>query len=496
MKKILGVFILGIISLGLLAQTDVLPPQLHLPANNADDQMPNTELDWYPVSGIGTVMYEIQLDTNSMFSNAMVFETNESAYRTSQLTFNTEYFWRVRAIDDLGTSDWSETRNFVTFIDVDLDGPDDGDTGIEPNSELEWKGRKGSKYITGVTFFDFQVSLNPDFNTLYQAGSLPYAENTIKYMAITQYLMFDTTYYWRVRARHQTDTTIWSEVWSFSTLAMPTLVNPANGATDQMLNAQLKWNAISGVFSYVYDLCIDPTFSLPCTNIADSNIAVSQGLSYGKTYYWRVKGIHSEDTSDWSETRSFTTINTVNLVSPENGAYVSDLYPELQWQAQTGTGSFKIYVDVDENFTNPEINTVAGTKSSFNLVQPAILGTTYYWKVKAFISGDSTEFSETRHFISGEAPQGIHNNSATYNMSIYPNPCDNVLNLKFFAKEQIDVNVSILNLLGQLMKESNILLSQGINQTNMDVSGLESGIYMIRIKSGDSFVTQRFIINR
>ncbi len=52
-------------------------------------------------------------------------------------------------------------------------------------------------------------------------------------------------------------------------------------------------------------------------------------LKFGALYNWRVRALHAFDISDWSESWTFTTVNTVNLETPANGAINVQLSPPL-----------------------------------------------------------------------------------------------------------------------------------------------------------------------
>ncbi|MCB0805541.1 MAG: T9SS type A sorting domain-containing protein [Bacteroidales bacterium] len=499
MKKVLFTILTAFISLTILAQTDILPPQLHLPTDGNDDQMPDIELDWYPVSGIGmNIMYEVQLDTDTLFSNPLVVETDLSAYKTSNLKFGTTYYWRVRATDDLGTSDWSAVYSFITFNQVTLDSPDDGDDDLDPATELKWKMRVGSNRISGVKRFEYEVSPDTSFNTITNHGTvlasvIPSTTQTYGFM--TNLLRFDATYYWHIRVYHDADTSDWSERWEISTLVKPVLTTPADGANQQMVDVLLEWQDVSGAYEYIYELCTDPTFSQPCMNFVDSNSVKAPGLMFGATYYWRTKALHTVDTSEWSDDRSFTTINTVNLVSPANGGFDDALNPTLEWQELTGIDGYYLQVDTDDDFSDVDIIEVPKDDNTWTFVQTAITGTTYFWRMRAYQEGDTTMWSDTWHFTSGEE-QGIHDVSAVYDVNIYPNPCDQLLNLDINSLKNLPAEVSILNLLGQTLTNEQISIGIGMNKQRINVASLENGIYMVRVKSGEYYFTKRFMINR
>ena len=500
MKNLLFTFIICILSLSLWAQSDILPPQLVAPTNGDDDQMPDVELDWYPSAGVGSVMYEVQLDTSESFTDPVIFETHESAYEMSQLQFLTTYYWRVRATDDIETSDWSETYSFMTLGSIILHGPDDGDTsGLPPSTRLLFKVKLGPNLITGITHYVVQYSLDTNFTTIYGQGSVqPHVipATAQNYGIYTQQLLFDTTYYWRARVRHQSDTSLWSEVWSFQTMVSPTLTAPEDGATDQMLDALVKWDHVPGAFEYLYEICPDPNFNLPCLNVVDTNLTNAKGLMFGKTYYWRVSAAHNMDTSAWTGSRSFVTINTVPLESPENGSYVPQLNPILNWTQLTGISGYELHYGTDEMFADPEVYIINSPAHSFQVLQPTTNGITYYWKVRAFEDGDTTNWSPTWNFISGENPSGINDMAGAYDVSIFPNPCNDKLNIKIDAIKQTPVAVSVINLLGKSMLEKEVMINQGENKERIDVSGFAEGVYLLRIKSGENSFTQRFVINR
>lgn len=105
------------------------PPDLLSPADSATGVATNQAFQWASVTG--ATMYEIT------FSISVLFGTNEQVYTLEATTFTppadslqpgTEYFWRVRAMDDNEASDYSPTRRFSTATGVareaDLPPPD------------------------------------------------------------------------------------------------------------------------------------------------------------------------------------------------------------------------------------------------------------------------------------------------------------------------------------------------------------------------------------
>jgi subtilisin family serine protease len=93
--------------------------------------------------------------------------------------------------------------------------------------------------------------------------------------------------------------------------AAPTLVSPANGATNVSRRATLTWTASAGAQSYQVQVSTSSTFSN--TSYSASGVTttgVTTGtLAANTTYYWRVSASNAKGTSSYSTTRSFKTGN-------------------------------------------------------------------------------------------------------------------------------------------------------------------------------------------
>jgi len=426
-----------------------------------------------------------------LFGNPVSIVSEFTSADAEELLFGTTYFWRVRAMDDSGTSEWSEVFNYITFAQVKLDDPDDEGEDITPEIELEWKAKYGGTSLTGITFYDYEVAFDTTFNDIFLVGSKAYeATNDPVIKHTINLLLFDTTYYWHVRARHSVDQSMWSETWSFTTLDKCTNELPENDATGQMLNVTIGWDEIDGAFDYIYELCDDSSFSSPCIFFTDENTVTAQGLLFGMTYYWRVKATHTNDTTNWSDTWSFETMNTVTLVSPENESFVEDIFPTLTWEEVTGIGGFELMYDDDQDFTDPVLEMIDGEETSFKILFSLEEDTTYYWKMRAYENGDTTNWSEVWSFTIGEEI-GINDLLSEHNVNIYPNPAKAELNIEVNALKQNTVEVSVLNLLGQTVIHEKFNLNQGINSNQIKLQDLQGGLYIIRLQSGeDTFMTK------
>jgi len=496
MKNLLFVALFTFFSIGLIAQSDILPPELKAPDSAAINQMPDVELDWYAVNGVGLVTYEIHMDTNSQFQNPVSFTSPTSAYKTEKLNFGEIYFWRVRATDDMGTSDWSAINSFTVFNNISLFKPTNGSDGVAPNVQLIWNNRQGSKYITGITYYEIQLSLDTNFSTIDFADSIAYGtypSDTNYYFAQTTSLLFDTTYYWKVRAKHEEDACDWSEVWSFSTVEGVSLVSPADSATDQHVITELVWEEIAGIESSIFQVCIDPDFTFPClTGFNTQNSVVLPQLFFGGIYYWRVRAAHLVDTTEWSEVRSFEIINTVLLTNPAQGD-TAGLAPLLVWEHIYGIEQYELHYWAEDN-SSLEIEFI--DTSFFQIYKPLDIGMNYNWKVRSFWDSDTTEWSETRTFLS-QAAQGYGDLFLNKeSIAIYPNPTNGMVTVELYTLDQKMVQISVVDLLGKTVLENTFTFDQGLIKKTINLDHLNNGLYLIKLESEGKMYTEKLVIDK
>ena len=484
-------------SFGLFADPEVLPPVLVSPTDGDDDQVLDVTMDWYAVSGIGSITYELQYDTSSNFSNPVSVETEFTSANGENLFFGKTYYWRVRATDDVGTSDWSDVFSFITFAQIELDDPGDEDDDITPEFDIEWKVKYGGQSLSGITFYDYEVAYDTNFTNMFVSGSRSYVATTANTVKHTVSLMlFDTTYYWRVRARHDADQSIWSETWSYTTTDKCEHDSPGDGATGQMLDVTIEWDEMRGSYEYIYELCDDPNFVMPCIFFTDENSVTAMGLLFGTTYYWRVKAAHTSDTSSWSDAWSFETLSSVDLVSPDNGGYVDDYFPTLTWQEVTGISGFQLQYDMDQNFSNPTEEMIDADKHSHKILYSLEMDETYFWRVRAYENGDTTNWSEVWSFTIGEGPQGINDLLSDHSVNVYPNPAKTDLFIEINAQKQTEIEINVLNLLGQAVISEQFDLDQGMNNKMINLHELEGGLYIIQMISGNESYMKKIVIEK
>ncbi len=186
----------------------------------------------------------------------------------------------------------------------------------------------------------------------------------------------------------------------------PSLFTPANGSTNQAISVTLDWSSVSGNTGYPYQIDSVSTFDSPqlISNTTATNISevLINGLSFGTTYYWRVKTQTATGTSDWSTVFNFTTANSITLYTPTNGAIDQPIALTLDWSSLTGNTGYKYQYDTVNTFDSPNLvtNTTVANSSEIYISNLAF-NTTYYWRVAVLGATGQSGWSTVFNFTTG-----------------------------------------------------------------------------------------------
>ena len=178
-----------------------------------------------------------------------------------------------------------------------------------------------------------------------------------------------TTYYWQVRVTKPV-LSPWSDKWSFTTslggeIVAPRLESPQPGATEVAIKPIFQWSAVAGAESYELMVSENLDFSSPVILRAGEDALPGNAwqsdvsLSYGTTYYWKVRALSPTTHSAWSAVGIFTTETEITL-EPE-AASESEPNPETEPPPETEPTL--------EPGTTPNTTTVSQTIATTTVVE-------------------------------------------------------------------------------------------------------------------------------
>lgn len=370
-------------------QTKVDKPILLSPSDLSNELEITQVLDWSDV--IGADKYKIQLSDKADFS-ALIMDKSVSLTQetVSNLQPYTKYYWRAAAENNSKQGDWSQVFSFTTQIETaSLLTPANNAFNTDTIETFNWNN------ITYANNYEIQIDLKNSFDTPNLVVSTP-SQNTRE----LSNLIFDTTYYWKVRIKAGTQFGDWSEIWNFRTkLKEPTLQLPLNNSNNIDFNDTLKWFDSAPTSNYNIQVSLSSSFnSTLIDEIIEDNQYLFTNLDDYKLYYWRTKAVRGQYQSEWSETSKFTTkIGTSNLISPANNSINMDTNIAFTWSSKNYADEYTIEISLDEAFTSPQM---ISTTSATNLFNSNMLeyDTIYYWRTKVHVNSDEGDWSEIYNF--------------------------------------------------------------------------------------------------
>jgi hypothetical protein len=97
-------------------------------------------------------------------------------------------------------------------------------------------------------------------------------------------------------------------------------------------------------------------------------------------------------------------------------------------------------------------------------------------------------------FKSAEAD--IPGSETAGNISVYPNPASDILNVDISSDKAASARISLINTSGQIIMAKEFKAVEGLNHYAIDVSAIPNGLYMVRILDNGGTMLKKILINR
>lgn len=90
-------------------------------------------------------------------------------------------------------------------------------------------------------------------------------------------------------------------------------------------------------------------------------------------------------------------------------------------------------------------------------------------------------------------PVSFNNTSLQEKEYLFPNPTANILYIKHMPHESGNVHIDIINIQGKVLKSKNIKTQKGDRYIDINVSDLESSVYLCRIYNNETTKIYKFL---
>jgi hypothetical protein len=274
---------------------------------------------------------------------------------------------------------------------------------------------------------------------------------------------------------------------------------------------------------------VAPTVSLTLVN---SSLTPGNGVEYCDstvTVNYVVSGPPASLTINWGNGQT-TVINNPNPSGSATYSYSGlgtfSITASATNSVGTGNTATPISVeiaalpDANANFVVTSTNPNTGVVTFQNNSTPNCPGVTYIWD---FGDGNSGQGNQTTHTYTANGPftitltmntgvggagaisqfsvqvgpfnvTSINEIDFTRAVSVYPNPSRDMVNVAFELSKMQNVELSIVSIDGKVVATQNMSNALNVN-TSFNVSKLNSGVYLMKVKTDDGLATQRFVVS-
>ena len=339
--------------------------------------------------------FKVERSTNGTdFTKIATVPTDVTTYTNTGLTASTTYFYRVRAYNGGGNSEYTGTESATTDappVTIPADPTNLVANAISATEiALAWSDNSNDE--TG-----FKIERSADGSSFTQIATVAADTTTYTNTGLTA----STTYFYRVRAYNGAGNSEYTGIESATTDAPPVTIpaDPTNLVANAISATEiaLAWSDNSNdETGFKIERSADgSSFTQIATVAADTTTFSNTGLTASTSYTYRVRAYNSAGDSGFSNTATATTPAAIPP-APANltATAISNSQINLAWTdlSTTETG-FKIERSADgSSFT--QIATVAADTITFSNTG-LTASTSYTYRVRAYNSAGNSGFSNT-----------------------------------------------------------------------------------------------------
>jgi PKD repeat protein len=269
--------------------------------------------------------------------------------------------------------------------------------------------------------------------------------------------------------------------------------------------------------AYIYQMEIPGQAAIPSGDDmvcpGGENDYMTNGASDAETYIWTlspvdagtITGTTVDATVQWSASYTGSASITAQGINDCGDGVVSDAFEVTVDEIPQPliTGDEYVFQNTTHVYTSPEH---AGASYSWSVTGGTIDAGQGTYEITVIWGGPGTGYinlTETSsatcdgvatELIVNVDPVGIEE-SFMNDISLYPNPAGEVLNIELYAEKESAVNIHVLNQIGQVVINRSENLSTGNNKFTLNTSDLQNGYYTMKMIATDGTIIQeKFII--
>ena len=310
-----------------------------------------------------------------------------------------------------------------------------------------------------------------------------------------------TSFDWRVRTNCSSGSSGYAQK-TFSTLSESGPCNAPTGLSTSPItatSATATWAPVSGAVSYNldYKLASSPDWVTIANGTTSLQWTIG-GMQPTTSYDWRVRANCISGISSYTQTQ-FTT-QAIGSCSAPGGLYASNIATTtatLNWSSVSGAFAYSVWYK--PTFSGTWITATSATYSTFVNLYGLSAATTYDWRVVANCSlTEISNYSTSQFTSSGSATTATKATAAATEVNVnpnltinlFPNPAGDQLNVWVEGVHKKTV-IKVYSLMGKLVIEK----ESGNTLTQLNISKLSAGFYLLHVNDGKETKSAKFVKN-
>lgn len=319
-----------------------------------------------------------------------------------------------------------------------------------------------------------------------------------------------TKYYYRVKAILSSNDVLYSNEASTTTEeereASRPLAAPSSLAARAVSpsSVELSWSDRSGDetgFSVEVSEGGPGSFSQLAELPPNTTGYLSEGLSPGTTYYYRVRALRGEEGSPYSNIVSVSSLEEEIYIEPPfalEAKQIDSSFIQLVWESYEDTDFFIVERSIDDD---KSFEVIGNTKEIYYEDKDAIgASTIYFYRVQAVYKNDTSDYSNQISIVSLEPTESDSDKQQEENLkgkdsvAVYPNPTLGDVFIYIKDNYKGEIKVQILDGFQNVTESLMLFKTKFEENFAVSINYRISGIYFIKISYHDNLIVKKIIL--
>jgi len=260
----------------------------------------------------------------------------------------------------------------------------------------------------------------------------------------------------------------------------------------QNSSATISWPAYENAENYIIEYRLQGEVAWENSYNSNNNFVILADLDPCAVYEIQIRSICSESlNSNFTEAISFETEDCNDECLPITGLFSQNVTSQsitLSWDIVPNSSYNLIYKNVESDiwFTYTTEYPLAILNGL-----PACSNFEWYMEINC-PTGLTSSSSQIENFETLGENCRLPSTQLLSELSIYPNPSINYIEVQFKSKNDEAYWASIINSAGTIVQKFDGNIKAGINNLNLNISNFEAGVYHIQIHTENEMLTESF----